>query len=186
MSLLDAAVVEFISHIIKNRGFNASRLCVKDPDLISVINTIHFNKLYNLSNTLFSAFKYMEYLHFIFPKSKFIYMVRDGRAVAYSLMVQLKERMLPQVFRAYMATWTTFNRVANRVCISIGSRYCLRVRYEDLVLHPEKTIRNVMLFLGEDWTNDLLKHQEHVGGKISISKTEWSSHQIVSINLPKT
>ena len=159
MSLVDSAVVELLAYLILNRGYNVSRQCVKDPDIIT----------------------FMEYLHYIFPQSKFIYMIRDGRAAAYSLMVQIREKMLPSVFRAYLANWSSFNRKANKICHKIGSKYCLRVKYEDLVLHPEQTLRTVIKFLGESWSDELLKHQEHFGSKISVSKTEWSSHQIVSL-----
>ena len=63
--LIDSAIVDFVSHIMLNRGLNSKRACAKDPDI--VLNT--------------------EYLQRIFPNAKIIYMIRDGRAAAYSYMV---------------------------------------------------------------------------------------------------
>lgn len=155
--IVDTAIIDFISHIMLNRGFEADRMCAKDPDIIL----------------------YMDYLKTIFPNAKFIYMVRDGRAAAYSYMLQIREKINFRKYKTYLSSWATFNRKVSDDCKQIKA--CLLVRYEDLVLHPEKTLRNVMNFLGLNWTDELLKHQDHIGSEISISKTEWSSHQIVNL-----
>ena len=63
--IIDSGIVEFVTHVMLNRGLESKRACAKDPDI--VLNT--------------------EYLHKIFPNAKIIYMVRDGRAAAYSYMV---------------------------------------------------------------------------------------------------
>lgn len=121
----------------------------------------------------------MDYLHSIFPSAKFIYMVRDGRAAAYSYMTQVKESMTFRKYRTYLSSWKSFNTKASNECKKLGEKYCLLVRYEDLVLHPKSSLQRVVKFLNVKWTDELLKHQEHIGNEISISKTEWSSHQII-------
>lgn len=62
--VLDSAIRAFILEIIVRHGKPASRLCNKDPF------------------TLRSA----TYLQYLFPNSKFIFMVRDGRAVVHSII----------------------------------------------------------------------------------------------------
>ena len=62
--ILDSAVGAFILEIIVNHGTPAPRLCNKDPF------------------TLKSAV----YLRHLFPNSKFIFMIRDGRAVVHSII----------------------------------------------------------------------------------------------------
>ena len=121
----------------------------------------------------------MEYLHSLFPAAKFIYMVRDGRAAAYSYMTQVKETMTFRKYKSYLSSWKSFNKKASDDCRKLGDEYCLLVRYEDLVLHPRASLKRVVEFLNVKWTDELLKHQEHIGNEISISKTEWSSHQII-------
>ena len=118
-------------------------------------------------------------MHSILPNAKFIYMIRDGRAVAHSNIVRSRDRMISTVFKEYLIKWKNLNEKAIRDCDQIGSDHCLRVKYEDLVLHPEKTLRNMISFLDIPWTNEFLNHQNHIGDDIKISKTEWSSHQIV-------
>ena len=61
----------------------------------------------------------------------------------------------------------------------MGENFCLVVKYEDLCLHPESTLKRVISFLNEEWSNKLLNHHNFIGSDIIVSKTEWSSHQIV-------
>lgn len=62
--VLDSAIRSFILEIIVRHGKRASRLCNKDPF------------------TIRSA----TYLQYLFPNSKFIFMIRDGRAVVHSII----------------------------------------------------------------------------------------------------
>lgn len=63
-SVLDSAIGSFILEIIAKHGRPADRLCNKDPF------------------TLRSAV----YLRRLFPSAKFIFMIRDGRAVVHSII----------------------------------------------------------------------------------------------------
>jgi protein-tyrosine sulfotransferase len=107
-------------------------------------------------------------------------MIRDGRAVAHSNIVRSKDKMNSAVFKEYLVKWQKLNEKAITDCEKIGPNHCLRIKYEDLVLHPEKTLRNMIEFLDISWTDEFLNHQNHIGDDIQISKTEWSSHQIVN------
>lgn len=62
--VLDSAIGSFILEIIVRHGKPAPRLCNKDPF------------------TLRSAV----YLQYLFPNAKFIFMIRDGRAVVHSII----------------------------------------------------------------------------------------------------
>lgn len=62
--VLDAATVSFFHEIIRRVGDDAERLCIKDPFI-------------DLSIPIIMR---------IFPNSKFLFMVRDGRAVANSVV----------------------------------------------------------------------------------------------------
>lgn len=64
--MLDNAVASFTLEIIARHGEPAPRLCNKDPF------------------TLRSAV----YLHTLFPKAKFILLIRDGRAVVHSIITR--------------------------------------------------------------------------------------------------
>lgn len=155
-NMVDNAITDFVQNIMLNRGLKSTRKCAKDPDII----------------------KHMQYLHSIFPKAKFIYMIRDGRAAAYSLIQQVREQQTSDMYSLYLKNWYFFNRDVNKQCKKIGKEFCLAIKYEDLVLRPEHTLKAVVNFLNETWNDKLLKHQDFIDN-ITISKSEWSSHQIV-------
>ena len=130
-------------------------LCVKDPNIIS----------------------YMLHLHRIFPKAKFVYMVRDGRAVAYSM---LKIRNLDLNFKNFkdeLSSWSIFNFIAHRQCLMVGE-HCHLIRYEDLIKNPEATLKDLVKFLVLDWSNDFLHHEKFINSKILTSDSEWSTSQV--------
>ena len=153
---LNKAVALFIYSIMYNHGEKVARLCAKDPDLLY----------------------YIQYLRKLFPRAKFIYMVRDGRATAYSMLKQNKEQLTFLRMRPYLQTWNTYAKQAVRNCESAGPDICLMVRYETLILHPKETILKVMEFLNETYTEDLLQHEKFIGDRIKLSPTEWSSDQV--------
>lgn len=74
--VLDSAVAAFILEIIAKHGPPSTRLCNKDPF------------------TLRSAV----YLKELFPNSKFIFMVRDGRAVVHSIVT----RKVSSIFASFL------------------------------------------------------------------------------------
>ena len=153
---INSALGLFIHHILENHIRSAERLCAKDPDILY----------------------YMEYLHEIFPKAKFIYMVRDGRDVAWSMIKQVKGESTLANFLRYLDTWSSFNQFISEQCTKIGVESCLNVRYEDLVLDPKHTLIKIAQFLGIEWTDDFLKHEKFIGSKIAVSDLEWSTDQI--------
>ena len=162
--IIDKASIEFIRSVLLNRGFKVGRQCAKDP----------------------KTFMYIDYLYSIFPNSKFIYVVRDGRAAAYSHIVnefKTKFKYNSRLYSKYLLKWYEFNTFVSEVCDRIGPKNCITIKYESLVLEPEKKLRKIMKFLGETWNKSLLEHHNHIGNNILLSKTEWSSHQIVTIKL---
>lgn len=150
--VLDAAVTSFILEIIAKHGDAAPRLCNKDP--------------FTLKSSL--------YLSRLFPQSKYILMVRDGRAVVHSIITRkvtitgfdLKD------YRSCMKKWNTAMEVMYAQCIRIGGNRCMPVYYEQLVLHPELWLKRILEFLDLQWDDKLLHHEDYVGkpGGISLSK----------------
>jgi protein-tyrosine sulfotransferase len=156
LSALNVATALFVYNIMEKHIKNVDRLCAKDPDILY----------------------YMEYLHGLFPKAKFVYMIRDGRAAAYSSVVQIKEDKSFRNLMKYMRTWNMCNNNFYKQCSKVGKEFCKMVRYEELVSKPKETMQGIVEFLGISWTNDFLKYNEFVGDKVAISKVEWASDQI--------
>lgn len=143
---LNTALAIFIHQILENRVRYAERFCGKDEKLLY----------------------YMEYLYEILPNAKFIYMVRDGRDVAWSL-IQNKNDSLMAKFKNYLNTWNLFNADINEKCKRIGVDRCLMVKYEDLTLYPKESLVKLTEFLGLEWSDDLL-NQKKLTHSSSINK----------------
>lgn len=155
-STIDSATALFVYHILKEHIKNAERLCAKDPDILN----------------------YIEYLHRLFPKAKFIYMIRDPRAAVCSLMTRVNETLNDQRVNLYFSSWFSYQLNVKMQCSKVGSMYCKIIKYEDLVLKPEKVTKDIAEFLNITWTKNFLEHDKYVGSKIVVSNTEWSTDQI--------
>jgi hypothetical protein len=94
-------------------------------------------------------------------------------------MIRKKEITNAENFQKYLYDWNRVNEKAYKDCNKIGKNNCLQVRYEDLVLQPEITIRKIIKFLNLKWTDKFLNHQDYIGKEIDVNKMGWSTHQIV-------
>ena len=159
---LNKATKLFINQILIDKSKNKFKLseklrfyCDKDPDILF----------------------FMNYLHTIFPESKFIYMVRDPRDAVISY---LKHRnvSISKYFDEYLQKWNLINSIYYEKCKIIGEKYCIIIKYEHLVNDKQNTIKKVIQFLNITWNDEFLNHENYVGTKIMIDNKEWSSNQI--------
>ena len=142
--LLDSAVAVLIGEIIAKHGDPAPRLCNKDP----------------------LTFRNLSYLARIFPKSKFVFMVRDGRAVVHSIMergvvIRGVNNRRPEIL---LRTWNDATGEMNAQCVALSQSRCLRIPYEHLVLFPAESMEIILEFLDVSW-NDAVVHHETMIGK---------------------
>ncbi|KAK0425726.1 hypothetical protein QR680_009346 [Steinernema hermaphroditum] len=162
--VLNAAISSFLIEIISGHGPPAERLCNKDPF------------------TMKSAI----YLSELFPNSKFILMLRDGRASVHSIITR---KVTITGFdlndpRQCLTKWNQAISIMHDQCLEVGPTRCLMVHYEELVLHPESQMRRLLKFLDIKWDDKVLHHEDLVGKDIRLSKTERSTDQVVKpVNL---
>lgn len=159
--VLDAAVRAFLLEVIVGHGEPAPRLCNKDP----------------------FALKSLSYLSHIFPKAKFVLMLRDGRAAVHSMIsrkVTISGFDLTS-YRDCLTKWSSAVETMFNQCLAAGDDRCLPVRYELLVQHPEEEMRKLLHFLELQWDPSVLHHEELIGkaGGVSLSKVERSTDQVV-------
>lgn len=150
--LLDSAVAAFIGEIIAKHGDPAPRLCNKDP----------------------LTFRNLSYLARIFPKSKFVFMVRDGRAVVHSIMergivIRGVNNHRPEIL---LRTWNEATSEMNAQCEALGQARCLRIPYEHLVLFPAESMKIVLEFVDVTWNDAVIHHETMVGkpGGVILSR----------------
>lgn len=158
--VLDAAMQAFLLEIIVKHGEPANFLCNKDP----------------------FALKSLSYLAKIFPRAKFVLMIRDGRASVHS-MISRKVTIAGFDLGSYRDCLTKWNRAIETMytqCLDAEDK-CLPVHYEQLVLHPEKWMRTLLKFLDIPWNDAVLHHEELIGkaGGVSLSKVERSTDQVI-------
>ncbi|MBZ0120822.1 MAG: sulfotransferase [Sandaracinaceae bacterium] len=88
-----------------------------------------------------------------------IHLVRDSRAVAWSLSKEISRDAKLGVQRFAGADpvwrggahWTLTNALSEAARLAVGRERFLRVRYEDFVLHPRETLARVGAFMGVDY-----------------------------------
>uniref|UniRef100_A0A0K0DZR9 Protein-tyrosine sulfotransferase n=1 Tax=Strongyloides stercoralis TaxID=6248 RepID=A0A0K0DZR9_STRER len=162
--ILDAAIVSFINNIIVGHGEIAERLCNKDP--------------YTLKNAV--------YLSKLYPNSKFILMIRDGRATVHSIVTR-QVTITGFDLKNYTQCMEQWNYVIETMydqCKTIGPSRCMLVYYEKLILHPRPTMKKVLDFLDIPWNDTVLNHERYIGKEILLSNLERSSDQVVKpVNL---
>lgn len=107
----------------------------------------------------------MKELGRIFPSSRFIHVVRDGRDVARSLVKMdwrgADGKKLPYVENLENAAryWVQVVSRALEDARQLTGRVLL-VHYEDLIHQPEKTMRTVLRFIDVPWDDVVLRHHE--------------------------
>ena len=110
-------------------------------------------------------------LNSIFPDAKFIHIIRDGRAVAFSILNKkvdgatspillvgfkdiLGDKYQPELSELYNygLAWAEYVTKAREASAVARGRY-YEVRYENLVREPYKELRNIIDFCELDWYN---------------------------------
>jgi hypothetical protein len=85
----------------------------------------------------------------------FVGIVRHPGAVVHSLM-----RKFHYGVEDAAAYWDSTNKEILRRGLELGDDRFALLRYEDLVEHPENTLRELVEWLGEPWSDDLLRHHD--------------------------
>ena len=159
--MIDAALSSFVLETIARHGEPARVLCNKDP----------------------LTLKWGGYMADIFPNSKWIFMVRDARAVIHSVItrkVTISGFKLDDP-RQCLGRWNNIVKTMMEECNKIGPRRCMVVHYEQLVLHPRNWISLILDFLDLPWEDSVLHHEKNINqpGGVRVSNIERSSDQII-------
>ncbi|MHC4218184.1 MAG: sulfotransferase [Planctomycetota bacterium] len=103
-------------------------------------------------------------LNALYPDSRFIHVIRDGRDAAVSGWAQVNRVGSADAFRSledyavFFATkhWVPYVTQARAAAPRLGERY-LEVRYEDLHADPATEIRRMLRFLDADGTDEIVR-----------------------------
>ena len=100
--------------------------------------------------------RYVEGLQRVFPRARFVHLVRDGRAVAAST---LPLDWGANTIREAAAGWLediAYGVTAEQL---LGPDVCLRVHYEALLLSPDETLKTICDFLSLPYEADMVRGQ---------------------------
>ncbi|CAH1973197.1 unnamed protein product [Acanthoscelides obtectus] len=78
-----------------------------------------------------------------------------------------------------MKKWNSAVESMNNQCKELGPSKCLRVPYEQLVLHPREWMDKVLRFLDVRWDDSVLHHEDFINKGVKLSKVERSSDQVI-------
>jgi hypothetical protein len=90
----------------------------------------------------------------IFPSAKIIHIYRDGRDVALSW---LRVRFGPRNLFTAACAWKAMVSRGRQAGATLPEETYLEVRYESLLSHPEETMKHVCEFIGEPFTEAVLR-----------------------------
>lgn len=123
----------------------------------------------------------------LFPNAKFVHIVRDGRAVAASLLKQnWIDMTAPEAGRVWYCRdvsgaaryWRHILEIAEKEAESIPASNYHVLKYEDLVSNPQQILQSLFEFLGESWEPQVLAKNPIKGGALDRWRSELSPEQL--------
>jgi hypothetical protein len=100
-------------------------------------------------------FRHIEEMARVFPEAVLVAIVRHPGAVVHSLTRRFHYDVLEAA-----TYWESANVEILRHGAELGDDRFALVRYEDVVRHSETTLRELMSWLDEPWSDDLLRHND--------------------------
>jgi Sulfotransferase family len=105
----------------------------------------------------------------VFPEASFVGIVRHPGGCVGSNMSRWGHGIKQASYH-----YSRYNREIARQAARLGDRFAV-VRYEDLVLRPEPLLRELLDWLGEPWSADVLTHHTVQGARGGRVKVEGRS-----------
>lgn len=99
----------------------------------------------------------MKYIYKVYPKGKYIFLIRDGRDVARSWLVKNKSKDIEWIANSWNESIQMYGWLKRR----LNEEQLHLVRYEELVSKPETVLTGVSEFLGYEYTPAMLAFQKY-------------------------
>ena len=131
----------------------------------------------------------LPFLYSLFPKMKFIHVVRDGRDMAFSSNQQ-QPTLYGDIFCGNepagtplynLKYWSVINQNALNYGLSNLKNNYLIVRFEDIINKPTELIKKIFEFL-ESETNKITEIQEKIKNPSTIGRWQLRSNELSHIS----
>jgi hypothetical protein len=113
--------------------------------------------------------RFLKYIYRVYPKSKYIFLIRDGRDVVssykdggYNLFKDMS------LVKNAALNWTDCIDKWNWLKERIGVDQLLEVHYEDLVKNPEIVVNKILVFLDLENEEGILNYKEIVRKRLML------------------
>jgi hypothetical protein len=116
----------------------------------------------------------------LYPKAKYIFVLRDPRAVASSFRKSEINPSLKESALRWRASIKAFEKLEKE-----SKNNTMLIKYEDLVIEPEVIIRKVCVFLNIDFQTIMLSERRAFSGDGTIAHHKNSQRKINSTSLDK-
>ena len=117
---------------------------------------------------------FMDVLVELFPDCRIIHLVRDGRDVALS---QQSMKWMTSNLPTIALNWRWMTTLGHQVGKMLGNNF-LEIRYEDLVLDTEATLRRTCVFLSEPYSEEMLRYPEDALANMPERSLKWHARSI--------
>ncbi len=101
----------------------------------------------------------------LFPGAQFVHIIRDGRSVGCDyrgVMASQIDSMyapkLPTTIEGIATEWGQNIKTVEAAFADLPAAQCHTIRYEDIVLRPEATLRTLCEFLHLPWSDQMLRY----------------------------
>uniref|UniRef100_A0A914EPX1 Protein-tyrosine sulfotransferase n=1 Tax=Acrobeloides nanus TaxID=290746 RepID=A0A914EPX1_9BILA len=129
-------------------------------------------------------------LHEMFPKAKFIVMVRDGRGTLHSLITKYHEyrwnfildntrNLTMSELEHNFKVWNYLIGIMIKQCVNIGPELCMIVHYERLVQSTAEELERIMNFIGVSLAENQLEHEKHLEN-VQMNWGQISQDQVIN------
>ncbi len=109
-------------------------------------------------------------LHGLFPRAKFVHIIRDGRDVALSLRQRGWDGVTSYDFAE---NWHRDVGMGVRDGRALGPALYMEVSYEQLVLNTEPALRRICAFLGETFEEPMLRFFENAAEEMPAWEAQY-------------
>jgi sulfotransferase family protein len=117
-----------------------------------------------------------------FPRLQVIHLVRDGRDVALSYRAA---HFGPKHVYPLARRWRNYLVTAEEARATLGDQVFLQVRYEDLVTQPERELRRICHFLGEEFAPSMLTFHHGQNFHVDQRNAQNLRRPVMSDNMGK-
>lgn len=118
----------------------------------------------------------------LFPGCRIVHIIRDGRGVANSLR---KLDWGSKNLLKLASDWSWRVTLAHKMGMMLDKKYYLEVRYEDLVLSPEISLRHICEFLEEPFDEGMLAYYAAARANMPESSLRFHSSSIRPVDPEK-